>query len=269
MGNIGQTALKALSEEGIEAVHVDFPQNLFRDEPGYRRELLKAVERWEPEAVMPVGHPLALSRMRDELSRLGVRALVEEEALIRILDSKVAFSRLAAGLGLCQPRVYDSPEEVSFPARIVFKRDVSFGGHGVHLPVSKEGLDNLIAHQSPGEAYLIEDYIEGEDYSVDAARFGDAFHYGVYKTISSKGNGPAMIRQRVEMPELGSIARRILNHLNYNGVCGFDFKIDSCGRAYILEANPRLTGGLETQLDAGFNIPAIIVTSQLKHIDIW
>lgn len=260
MGNVGPAAFEALSAAGVEAVLVDFPQNLFRDEPGYRRELLKAVERFKPEAVMPVGHPLALSRMRDELSRLGVAALVERESLIRTLDSKVAFSRLAADLGLPQPRFYDTPDDIPPGMRIIFKRDVSFGGHGVHRPCSIDALRNLIAHQSPGEPFLIEDYIDGEDWSVDAVRGDDkTFFYSSYRTTEASGNGPSQSREVVDEPVLGEIARTILTNLDYKGVCGFDFRKDSSdGRFYLLEANPRFTAGLASQADAGFNIPYML-----------
>lgn len=213
MGDIARVAEAALAIEHIKAVHVDFPQNLFRDEPGYRRELNRAIEKYNPDVIIPIGHPLALSRMKEELSQRGIRAVVEKEPLIRLLDSKVAFSTLVAELGITQPEIYASADDVPADCKVVFKRDVSFGGHGVHLPKSREALYNLIDHQSPGEPYLIEEFIDGEDYSVDAFR------------------------------------------------CGFDFKVDSNGHAYILEANPRFTAGLATQIERGFNIPYLALSS--------
>ena len=264
MGEIAGTVEKALQAEGLVSARVDFPQNIFRDEPGYRRELRQAIARVAPDVILPVGHPLALSRMRDDLAAMGIRAIVEREALIRQLDGKVSFSALASRLGIPQPRIYASPQEVEDAYGVVFKRDVSFGGHGVHQPRNMNSLLNLIAHQKPGEPYLIEDYIEGEDWSVDALRLGGEFRFSAYRSVASQGKGPSTRREMVEAPQLGEYASRIMEHLGYEGVCGFDFRVDAEGRAFILEANPRFTAGLESQLDAGFNIPALLVKGKIS-----
>lgn len=269
MGDIGQVALEALVSSGVGAVHVDFPQNVFRDEPGYRRELLKAVSRFSPRYIIPVGHPLCLARMRDSMPE-GVEAIVESEDKIRLLDSKCDFWRYARNLGLPLPRCYDAPSDIPEGARVVFKRDVSFGGHGVHVPQSLSALENLIAHQSPGEPYLIQEYLEGMDYSVDAVRHVSAdgtatFRASAYRCIPMESTalcaapGPSVVREIVDFPELCRIAGVVLDSLDYDGVCGFDFRVAADGVPYLLEANPRLTGGLSTQLQAGFNIPLLLL----------
>ncbi len=43
--------------------------------------------------------------------------------------------------------------------------------------------------------------------------------------------------------------------IDYEGVCGMDFRRDSQGNWYFLECNPRFTGGIDTQIAAGFDIP--------------
>lgn len=315
MGDIGLVALEALVSSGVSAVHVDFPQNVFRDEPGYRRDLLKAVSRFSPRYVIPVGHPLCLARMRDSMPD-GVEALVESEDKIRLLDSKCTFWKYARDLGLRVPRRYESPADIHEGARVVFKRDVSFGGHGVHVPKSLRALENLIAHQSPGEPYLIQEFLEGDDYSVDAVRLVSADGTATVKAspyrfaptasfaeitgaeipapgtqkvptycggqhVASVGGvtpdtcagqkvagdttGPAGVREIVDYPELCRIAAAVLDSLDYVGLCGFDFRVTSDGVPYLLEANPRLTGGLSTQLHAGFNIPLLLLASRVSY----
>lgn len=265
MGQTGQAVMDGLALAGIDARLVEFPQNLFKDEFGYTRKLGHVLEEFTPDAILPVGHPLALSRMKSSLEQRGIPAIVEREELIRRLDSKVAFSSLADSLLIPQPRRYSCVEEVEDPMTVVFKRDVSFGGHGVHQPRTHSSLYNLIDHQPKGEPYLIEDYIHGQDYSVDAVRLDGFFQYGVYRsTASLQGKGPSSERETVDFPLLGQYAGKILDHLDYKGVCGFDFRVSEEGKAYILEANPRFTAGLETQIKAGFNIPEILVRAALQ-----
>lgn len=265
MGDIGRQALEGLLASGYDAVLVDFPQNVFRDEAGYRRELRKALRACGASAVAPVGNALALSRMREELRAEGVTALVEREELVSLLDSKVRFSALASGLGIPQPRLFASAAEADFSKVIVFKRDVSFGGHGVHLPRNAASLDNLIAHQRAGEPYLIEEYVEGEDWSVDVVGSPvSGYAASSYRCLEGSGtSGPSRRRELAANPLLEGYSRRVLESLGYCGVCGFDFRVAPDGRAYVLEANPRFTGGLGDQISAGFNIPALLLALSL------
>ncbi len=256
MGEIAPAVRRSLESHGLAVRSVDFAQNVFRDEWGYGRGLRKAVEAYVPSVVMPVGNPLALARFKPSLPE-GVTAAVEDEDKIIMLDRKVPFSCLMNGMGIRQPHLYSSVEEAS-GRDVIFKRDISFGGHGVHRPRTSEALLRLIEHQSPGEPYLIEDYVEGEDWSVDAVRFDGFFRASTYRALSTKGNGPAIQREISDFPALADIARAILDHLDYKGVCGFDFKVDAAGIPYILEANPRFTGGISTQIDSGFDIPFLI-----------
>lgn len=270
MGRIGEDLSMCLQQHHLTIARVDFPQNVFRDEPGYRRALAKAVAQYSPAVVLPVGDAYAMSRAAELLPR-GCRAAVDTPEKVALLGGKVSFSALAAKLGIRQPRMYDSPAGTGLPSaeqartmnkdeivQVVFKRDVSFGGHGVHRPLSIDALNQLIAHQRPSEPYLIEEYISGWDYSVDAVRMGTFFRAGSYKTLSNNGNGPSLERQAVDFPQLVETARTIMDYVDYNGLCGFDFRVSEEGIPYILECNPRFTAGVRTQFENGFDIPYIL-----------
>lgn len=253
MGEIGPVIKSALESHGLSVEIMDFPQNIYRDEFGYGRKLMKSVAALQPRVIFPVGNSLALARLKERQPE-GVIVPVDSPEKILLLDRKVSASRLAASLGIPQPHIYDSPDDIG-EGQVVFKRDITFGGHGVHLPWNRKSLDNLIAHQSPGEPYLIEDYIEGTDYSVDCLRWDGYFRAGCYRTLAHQGNGPSSVREACDMPELVGYARRLLDETDYRGVCGMDFRADAAGNLYFLECNPRFTGGVATQIEAGFDIP--------------
>lgn len=312
MGNIGPQVQDLLASHGLRTAAVPFIQNVFRDEPGYRRTLVRAIADYRPGIVFPIGNPLAMARFRG-LLELGiplgtvlncrkvdalweeavgkVRIVVEKEETVRLLDSKVRCHALARELGIMRPAVYDTPEDVPVGMKVVFKRDVSFGGHGVHLPKDMGALERLIAHQSPGEPFLIEEFIEGDDYSLDAVRWGGKMVSGGYRCLptessfgaagrygaacptakgigsvdgdtrlSVKGFGPAGYREVLHdgdpvLKKMRACAGTILEHLDYQGVCGFDFRADTSGNVRLLECNPRFTGGVAAQAAAGFDIP--------------
>lgn len=306
MGEIGPVALRYLHSMGIEARLVPFPQTVFRDESGYRRELLKSIAQFPCTHILPIGNPVALSRFKAELMRLhpDVKVLVEDPQKVMLLDSKIRSYEFFRSLGIPVPQCYSSADDVPEGVRTVFKRDVSFGGQGVRLPADTRGLRNLIRTQGASGPYMIQRFIPGTEYSVDAVRLpggacsvdavrlpggacsvdavrlsGGAFSVDA---VSSPGGGPAVLassyrcerasngsgysdqnrahRTLCSMPQLEEIAAKVLEALDYTGVCGFDFIVSSQdGSPYLLEANPRMTGGLSTQISGGFPIPLLLI----------
>lgn len=254
MADIGEIITKDLTAHGRNVIRVDFPQNIFRDFSGYRRELFKAIDRYHPEMVIPVGDQLSLAKLKDELPQ-GIIAATDSEKNISILDSKVRTYRLAECLGIPQPRLFHAGNA---PDKVIFKRDVSFGGSGVHVPTSRKALDNLIAHEN-GTPYLIEEYICGEDISADCVRFDGYFRAECYKSVlRTYTQGPAVTRLATDCPEAVRFAEIILDNIGYQGVCGMDFRKAADGKLYFLECNARFTGGLSTQLENGFDIPVLL-----------
>lgn len=288
MGNIGPDVCAALAAHGLKVLVMDFPQNVHRDEFGYRRLLMKTVDVCRPRMIMPVGNPVTLSRIAAEAAAGenprkfpglwdGIVFAVESPGKVDLLDSKVSCSALAARLGIRQPRIYASAEEAE-GRQVIFKRDVSFGGQGVHLPWNRRSLDNLIAHQSPDEPYLIEDFIKGDDYSVDVLRFPGFVRAGCYKVVAhhpatrgAEGDRgsmcPSVERAMCSFPEIEEMALKILEELDYNGVCGMDFRVDADGVPYFLECNPRFTAAVGTQVESGFDIPYLLYSHLLSQAD--
>jgi len=261
MGNLGHIAASSLRKHGLSVALAPFPQNTYRDRPGYERELFKAVRKFSPRVIIPVGHTLAMAQLAGKMSA-GVVAAVGSAEHIKLLDSKIEVYALAQSLGIPQPRIFTSVDQIThYP--VIFKREKSFGGSGVYKPFSREALENLIAHEK-GKRFLIEEYIEGTDYSVDCIIEGNDFVFSCYRCIcSNQGQGPSAARECVPFPLLGEYSRRILGHIGYRGVCGLDFRVSTDGIAYFLECNPRLCGGLQTQIEAGFDIPWIMYQKYL------
>ena len=271
MGNIGSEVRRSLESHGLSVVSMEIAQNTYRDEFGYHRALRKLLAELTPAMIIPIGDSLALARAREFIPQ-GTAVAAGTEEHIRELSGKVSFSRLMSRLGIAQPRIFESVGQTGLPSaeqaarmhpdegvQIIFKRDISFGGHGVHRPRSVEALQQLIDHQSPGEPYLIEEWIPGQDFSVDAIRFGRYFRASSYRVLQNVGGaGPSSEREVLHFPALEETARRIMDAVGFIGLCGFDFRVNPEGKAFILECNPRFTGGIRSQIDAGFDIPYIL-----------
>jgi len=262
MGEIGPVVRDDLIGNGVDTVLVDFPQNTFSDEPGYRRKLLKSIREHRPDTVLPVGCAIALARFKEcppaELTDIPMIP-VAPSATLELLDSKVRCSQLAASLGIPQPKIFPNPEDAP-EASTVFKLDKSFGGSGVYRPKNMRALKNLMSHFD-GKSFLIEEYIPGDDISVDCVRGGDFFNAQCYRSVQKhQGQGPSVVREIIQCPEAEEYTHTILDSVDYFGVCGLDFRRDREGRIFFLECNPRFCGGISTQIDSGFDIPLLLLS---------
>ena len=264
MGNIAEIASSALRKHGLSVARIDFPQSTFRDETGYERALRKAIDDCNPDMILPVGNLRAISRIKERLSD-DIFIPVDCESKISVLDSKAGASRLSSELSIPQPRIFHSAEEAE-GHRVIFKKDISFGGSGIYKPRTKEALQHLIEREE-GKEFIIEEYIEGEDFSIDAIRWDGYFRAECYRSLGNKGQGPALEREKTVDTLIYSYAREILYKIDYKGICGMDFRIDRQGNRFFLECNPRLTGGLECQIKSGFDIPFILYSLMKQNPD--
>lgn len=210
-------------------------------------------------ALIPVFHPEVLSSHRNRFP--GVLMPVEDASKLVLLDDKVQACNLAESLGISQPRRYASVEEVeNYP--VVFKRSCGHGGDSVYFPKARGPLENLVSNSRPGK-YLIEECLEGEDVSVMALRWhtpdGVVFIAGAYRTLLPRAKAASIVRESIDAPDLVASFRKMLDRIDYNGVCGADFMVNEDG-AFFLECNPRFCGGLDTMLASGLDFPAMLWT---------
>ena len=222
-----------------------------RDEYNFIRQVREYAEKSGVSMILPIFHPEVLSRHRKEFP--GIIIPVETEDKLMRLDDKTSACDLAAGLGIFQPRRFSSPAEVStFPA--VFRRNLGHGGDSVYFPKDRKALENLTKSSKEG-TYIITEYSEGSDISIDALRWGDFFCCGAYRTILPHGKGNSILRESISAPAAADALKLMLDALDYNGVCGADFRIGKDGRPYFLECNPRFSGGLCSQTASGIDLP--------------
>ena len=174
------------------------------------------------------------------------------------LSNKAAATKIANAVGVPIPKIYKSIAEVeSYP--VVLKKVMGNSAKGVFFPKNKDELIRL-TRQLGNEDVLLEEWVGGSDYSVDCIRWGSFYQGSVYHALitKTKGGGTTTQREIVSFPELVEFAKIILEEVDYNGVCGMDFRYDPLSKSVaFIEVNARYTGGLATPIAANFDIPWI------------
>lgn len=227
-----------------------------RCETQYVESLARIAGECSAKFLIPVFYPEVVARHRAVFPP-DLIIPVDEAEKLELLDNKLSCCDLAESLGVVQPRRYSGLDEIpEYP--VVFKRALGHGGDSVYFPRNRETLDHLLSNSREG-TYLITEEIHGAEMSVDALRWGNFFAASAYRVILPKAKGASVLRESVDAPALIDAARKILDALDYRGVCGLDFCVDAGGRAYFLECNPRFSGGLASSIASGFDLPRLLL----------
>lgn len=258
-GKIGDAVMRSLRRHGLNVEAFD-DSAVVNDYPGYIRNLKKTVLQCRPRMIFPIFKASWVSAHRNEFDAL---LPYSDASVLDLLDDKLSCSQLASSLGLEQPRLYADDDFDSIERwPVVFKRAAGLSGSSVYFPESRRRLDNLVRHSSRG--YLVMDYINGHDVSVDLIRWpyedGTVFRQAsAYRVIWPRQKGISYVRLGIDSPEIVSRAERLLDAVDYRGVCGVDFRVDArSGKAYFLECNPRFSGGIRSSLAAGLDLPYLL-----------
>jgi len=143
---------------------------------------------------------------------------------------------------------------------VVFKTVIGNSAKGVFFPKSKEELLKLMEEHKDEET-LLQEWIGGTDYSVDCVRWDGFCKTSVYHALVTKtdGGGTTTQREIVDMPQLEAEAMKLMEAVDFHGVCGLDFRYDpEKNKIAYIETNVRFTGGLATPVAAGFDIPWVM-----------
>lgn len=273
---VGYTILKSLNQKGLKVWAADTSKrnicsmskfctgsftypDPFTEEDAFIQVLKDKVAELRPRVLMPThDESVVIMRHRDEFPADLIIPYEGEEKLL-LLANKAESTELARKAGVPVPDVYKSIDEVkSYP--VVFKTVIGNSAKGVFFPKNREELVKLMDKHKDEET-LLEEWIGGTDYSVDCVRWDGFCKTSVYHALVTKtdGGGTTTQREIVYMPQLEAAALKLMDAVDFHGVCGLDFRYDAENNkiAYI-ETNARFTGGLATPVAAGFDIPWIV-----------
>ena len=273
---VGYTILKSLHQKGLKVWAADTSKrnicsmskfctgsftypDPFTEEDAFIQVLKDKVAELRPRVLMPThDESVVIMRHRDEFPADLIIPYEGEEKLL-LLANKAKSTELARKAGVPVPEVYKSIDEVkSYP--VVFKTVIGNSAKGVFFPKDREELVKLM-DEHKNEETLLEEWIGGTDYSVDCVRWDGFCKTSVYHALVTKtdGGGTTTQREIVNMPQLEAAALKLMDAVDFHGVCGLDFRYDvENNKIAYIETNARFTGGLATPVAAGFDIPWIV-----------
>ena len=272
---VGYNIVKSLSNQGLSVWVADTSKynicslskyssgsftypNPFKHEDEFIKFLVLKVKELKPICLLPThDESIIIAKHRELFPKDLIIPIDNYQKLITLSDKKDA-TELAQSLGVPVPRIFDNIDTIEkYP--IVCKTRIGNSAKGVFFPNDKHELEEYVEKFGKGNM-LLEEKIGGTDHSVDCFRWGNTFYASVYKALVTKTEGGGTTTQRVivNVPMLVDYAKKILDSVDFYGVCGMDFRYDTkTNEVGFIEVNARYTGGLATPIAAGFNIPWI------------
>ena len=231
----------------------------FKEEEAFIDCLLKHIETLSPKVLLPThDESVVIMRHRHRFPKELVIPYENEDMLLT-LANKAKATELARKANVPIPQVYTSLNDIKqYP--VVFKTTIGNSAKGVYFPKNKTEL-KCLAEKYKHQDTLTEEWIGGTDYSVDCVRWNGFCQTSVYHALVTKtdGGGTTTQREIVNLPILEEDAKRLLDAVDFHGVCGLDFRYDAeQNRAAFIEVNARFTGGIATPIAAGFDIPWVL-----------
>jgi carbamoyl-phosphate synthase large subunit len=200
--------------------------------------------------------PLALARA--DFEALGVALPISPLDCLRVCRDK--HELLARVKGIVPVPEYEplTPEAAarvtSFPRFV--KPRLGAGSRGAEKITRREDLDALPQDGS----ILVQEYLPGEEYSVDVYVRGDGrVIAAVPRERMKTDSGIAVTARTVDVPEVIEAARRVAQEIGVRYVANVQFKRAADGIFKLLEVNPRFPGTLPLTTAAGVDMPKLLV----------
>jgi carbamoyl-phosphate synthase large subunit len=269
--------------DGFETV----PVGASRD---YIPKMVEIVTREKPDVLFvqssaEVGY---IARHREGFEELGVRTLVASPEAIDACNDKAAMHAALVNEPVKQPRLLmpksldefvDGARKLGYPdVPVCFKPPVSKGSRGFRILSAHVDKVDLLLNARPSNLYMTLDefvtlftgvepfptlmlmeFVEGEEYTVDALVDHGEIVLAQAKTREAIDTGLAMSFKTVDSAELLDAARHICDTLELDWFVNIQFKGD-----HLLEVNPRVSTFVYQD---DFNLPYLGIKYALDELD--
>jgi carbamoyl-phosphate synthase large subunit len=188
--------------------------------------------------------------------RLGVTVITNSPETVALARDKRRSAQVAAEHGVAVPEIHDASDA---PLPAIVKPASGAGSHGVTVVRRREDLEGAIAQA--GENPVIQDFVEGQEYTVDLVvdRAGEILAAAPRMRIEVRA-GQSYKGVTVDDPDVEEAARRCARAVGLTGQGNAQLiKSVHDGRCYFVEVNPKFAAAMGLTIGAGLNIPFLYV----------
>jgi len=226
-------------------------------DPAFYPAVRRLIEEEHVEVILPTsGFDIyEYARHKPELEAMGVVVAMSDADAMTTCENKWQFYLKTEGLFPLPETSRDPQSWHRFPCFV--KPVFGKGSRDTHRCTTREELE---FHTLPSRDMLIQEYLPGEEYTVDVLSDLSGVpllavpraRLETKEGISSKGR---VFRDK----EMERLCLDLARHLGLKGPTCMQLKRDDGGRPKFMEVNPRIGGGSIFTTLAGVNIPMLLL----------
>ncbi|HNR36517.1 MAG TPA: ATP-grasp domain-containing protein [Candidatus Hydrogenedentes bacterium] len=230
----------------------------FVDAPDFVEALNRIVLDRRIDLLFPA-HDSVVLRLAESEGKLACPVIGSPLETCAVCRSKrAAYKRLSGVVRV--PRLWEQNER-DLPYPVFVKPDAGQGAQGAMRIESRAALDAALGRDP---SLIILEYLPGAEYTVDCFtdRHGALRFAGARERLRTQG-GISVDTRPVSDPIFREWAERIHGALSFRGPWFFQAKRDAAGELALLEAAPRVSGGMGLYRNLGVNLPLLAVYDRL------
>ena len=212
--------------------------------PGFAATVLARCRELGADIVIPTVdselQPLAAAR--PEFERAGVALMLPPARALAVTLDKLALARACAGV-VRVPRTEPLDEAVdpgSWTYPVIVKPRTGSGSRDISAIVSADELKAALTVAEPGSGFLVQDYLPGEEYSIDIlADAGGRVVAGVPRVRSRVDSGVCVAGRSLHDRELEQFGATVAGTVGLAYIANVQVRRDVDGEPALLEVNPR------------------------------
>jgi carbamoyl-phosphate synthase large subunit len=197
---------------------------------------------------------VALSEITHDLEQWGVFVVCSSQKVCEKMADKLLADEVFKRLGL------PVPGNTRYP--LIAKPRGGASSRGI-VRFNSEEERNFWASRNRASDYIVQEFIKGTEYSLDAYVSKKGHTLGIVcRTREVVAEGEVMVSRTKHIPEAESIAAKLLSWDYWHGPLTVQVMHDG-EKAWILECNPRFGSGVPLSIEAGLDIPKWILCERL------
>ncbi len=237
----------------------------------YTQRIVEILEKGNYDYYFPSYEEIIpMSRYRDRIMAVTQTIIAPTETLMRLHDKK-QLEQLAHEIGIDSPKTYypQSSEEAREMIRtvdlpVVIKMRKTSGAAGFRKIYQRNHFEKTyfeVVHNNKlpeSDLPMIQQLIEGPTTcTLHLCNQGDVVGQVMYQGLRTmpRTGGTTVFRHSVEDAASEQAAAKVIKHLNFSGLCGFDFILDEhTGRPFLVDGNCRITPAVTMAYHGGVDL---------------
>ena len=178
---------------------------------------------------------------------------------VALARDKRASAEVVGRHGVAVPMFHDLTGGAVPPLPVIVKPTVGAGSHGVSVVRAEAALGAALA--LAGEAALVQEFVDGQEYTVDLVVSPDGEVLAVAPRIRVEVRaGQSYKGVTVDDPDVEAAARACSQALGITAQANVQLiRSNVDGRCYFIEVNPKFAAAMGLTIGAGLNVPLLYV----------